>query len=514
MSAHPSFPDPTTDGDTLAKATRPPNTDVTDELSGAPPTAAVLADATVATALPSNGALVESSRSADNDALRSAASAVRSQSRWATLYSDALASVFRFAAFEELTQLIHVHRHWRDVVIRMPPLAVPAIIHSEADLAAVLLSHARRHVSSLVRRGRYDSRPCYAIASIVALMMVSIHTPWLTQLHVELPAFVSFRGAVEHMCDAFSRFNKLRELTVEMPTKPDPVHVTTANRVIAAIGGLSPALISRLELSVPASGQVSFAPLCSLPQLRIFRFNFESADFGGEKLPLTSAQIEELRTLASLHQLSSPYTRRAQTDFVVRVLQPGHSLKWTVLGSDLCSIIVTAPLAALLHSLPTLTTLRAEIMCSELQFFAQLPLLTNLDLVESWTSVDLTDLVRSLRPCTQLTALALRLFDLASCHMESLLPAFPALASLTLSQLPQLVSLRCFATSALGASLTRLEMRDLPRCPPSEIVHLFGLRSLRTIIIDSLASALNVKQKAEFAAPSARFPLLTARYCM
>lgn len=155
---------------------------------------------------------------------------------------------------------------------------------------------------------------------------------------------------------------------------------------------------------------------------------------------------------------------------------------------------------------------------TDVQFLTQLPSLTDLDLADRSPNpelffdpdpdpaVDLTDLVDSLRRCTQITQLTLRQFNLIGRHLEDLLPALPLLSRLTL-QGSELESLRCFATPALASSLQSLQLRQMPRCPPSELIHLFGLRSLRRLLIQGLSEGLSPELLAEFR-DRQRFPFL------
>lgn len=187
-------------------------------------------------------------------------------------------------------------------------------------------------------------------------------------------------------------------------------------------------------------------------------------------------------TSAFVEQLKTPYTGASQGDFLGRLLQPGHQFGWTSpptlgIGSNLC---VTEALASALGSLP-LTRLRASLACLDVRFFTQLLQLTDLELNQHLPEMDLFAFVQSLRHCAGLTSLSLSHFELSSLHIEALLPALPRLSRLSLVEMSQLESLRCFDSPPLAASLTSLSMMLLRGCPPTELTHLFGLVSLRSL---------------------------------
>lgn len=170
---------------------------------------------------------------------------------------------------------------------------------------------------------------------------------------------------------------------------------------------------------------------------------------------------------------------------------------------------MTAPLAAVLGSLPTLSSLHAELRCADASFFAQLMQLSELQLDGRVSGAAPAALIGLLRHCSQLIRLSLASFPLTSAHLAELLPAFPRLSCVKLQYLSKLESLRCFATPALAKSLSRLELDSLWACPWSELTHLLGLRWLRFLDISFARTDVNREQhQAVFAIPSQRFPMM------
>lgn len=80
---------------------------------------------------------------AADSAASSAAAANPPFSRWATLYNDALHSIFNFASLVEWARLLSVSRRWGEAVLSMPPLSA-VILHNHAKLS-VSLGRCVRH---------------------------------------------------------------------------------------------------------------------------------------------------------------------------------------------------------------------------------------------------------------------------------------------------------------------------------------------------------------------------------
>lgn len=227
---------------------------------------------------------------------------------------------------------------------------------------------------------------------------------------------------------------------------------------------------------------------------------------------MTDTQIRELRALTSVHKLTSPFTGQDEAEFYHRMLQPGHACQWTSLGEER-AITVTAPLAAVLGTVPTLTSLNATLVRGPVQFLAELRALTSVCLAPEGrpflpSKVDPTTLVAALCHCTAITNLRLSGFGFTAHHLDDLLPAFPRLSSLSLADLPELESLRCLATAALASSLQDLRLSVLPSCSSSAVARLLGLRSLQQLTLTYLWPDMRPRLDPVFRNRQ-RFPQLT-----
>lgn len=223
---------------------------------------------------------------------------------------------------------------------------------------------------------------------------------------------------------------------------------------------------------------------------------------------LSVQQIADLREMTGVQHLDVPGS------LLVRLLQPGHRFECTSIGPIAGPIDIDEPLADVLGSLPTLTTLNAELHCKDVLFFRQLRELTELVLVRSgWARREEDELVAALQCCTKITRLTLRgQFAFTGQHLEALLPAFPSLSSVDLYALTELESLACFATPSLAASLTSLRLSTLPSCPPIQLTHLFELHSLQSLSIRFLQAAPDAELTAAFRVSSPWFSSLQASF--
>lgn len=198
--------------------------------------------------------------------------------RWATLYTDALHSIFQFASLQDLARLMSVSRQWGESVLSTPPVAASAVIGDDAHLTRVLSSRMRRHISSL-QLPDCGGRSPYQISSTAELQLVCT-APWLTELSVGLRADDSFDDEAAVVCASLLRFPLLRDLTVEVFSIAgfsNPAIISGCNRIVNTIGSLS--ALHTLNL-VPSSDcdVISLDPLAALKQLRVFSFGCEGVD--------------------------------------------------------------------------------------------------------------------------------------------------------------------------------------------------------------------------------------------
>ena len=262
-------------------------------------------------------------------------------------------------------------------------------------------------------------------------------------------------------------------------------------------------------------------------QLRRLRLGHAEEFLTGDVV-FSDTQIDELRSLAQLHEFDNPYECNdsvQQQRLLRRILQPSHKLQWRRLCVRGEPLMVTDPLLApLLASLPTLTELSVcfeeergtdangdeiEIpgyVAPALSFFLPLRQLTSLSV--SGHRVDYDELAQSIAGCSQLTSLMVGNGSIASRHLEAMLPCHPKLATVTLFGCSQgLDSLRCFDSAALSASLTQLTVKwcfGLSR----ELHHLLRLRSLVSIEFHGPLDP-KAEHRGAFVKRSERFPHLT-----
>lgn len=342
------------------------------------------------------------------------------------------------------------------------------------------------------------------VLSPAQLQLGSVLAAWLIELH-------TVTSGDAELISALSWYRHMRCLSIAFSSV---LSTEACIRLMDAISTLNPATMHTLSITFACHSQLaplSFAPLSALTELRKFAFLFQSR---GRSEMIGDTQINELRNLSSRHRLQSPYATSgpfAEAKFFTRLLQPGHAIQWTKLGTacDPDRLPITEPLATVLGSLPTLRMLSAKLRCGDVRFFTQLPQLITLDLSGPGVTANLAELVESLRHCSQLTSLSLTDFGFTAQHVSALLPAVPQLHDVSLVNLPLLGSLCCFATPALASSLQVMWLGSLPACPSSEVCHLLSLRSLRRLHVRGLLGPGHSEMDSAFR-DSRRFPILVS----
>jgi hypothetical protein len=191
-------------------------------------------------------------------------------------------------------------------------------------------------------------------------------------------------------------------------------------------------------------------------------------------------QIDDLRSLHQLHALKLSGSNSA---LLCRLLRAPHQLQLQSVKSTRCEWQLDEAAAEALTTLPTLTQLNVKLRTSSLRFLAALPALHTLQLDAEGSDISPESMAEGLRACgPQLTHLVLLSPPFLSAHLCTLLPHLPRLARFELWKAPHLESLRCFADlAALASTLTDLTLDSCPKCPTSELVHLYGLRSLQKL---------------------------------
>ncbi len=141
---------------------------------------------------------------------------------------------------------------------------------------------------------------------------------------------------------------------------------TSVNAILAAFSHHEPLAKLTLFFDGTLPAQVSFAPLQSLPALKTLRL----------KATLSSAQVQEMRSLTQLERLDGSFSERT----LLQMLQPPHQLRWTELpkGSRECVTPAVAALLPFLLHLRTFCLPACHPSLSSLDFLAHLPALTEM----------------------------------------------------------------------------------------------------------------------------------------
>lgn len=154
----------------------------------------------------------------------------------------------------------------------------------------------------------------------------------------------------------------------------------------------------------------------------------------------------------------------------------------------------------LLECLPCLQEVEIELTgpTVDIYFLGSPPSLRTLKLEKgyrSWTLVESMRIVATIQRCSQLRALRFFSVCITSSQLSLILPSLPHLTELNLAILPALTSPAFLSTDALAASLTMLNLFGCMRVPCSEIEHLMGLASLKTLAIREMKELLTDEQK-------------------
>lgn len=226
---------------------------------------------------------------------------------------------------------------------------------------------------------------------------------------------------------------------------------------------------------------------------------------------LTDAQVEQLRALPHLTQLSSCLS----TIQLCRFLRTPHTLRWQSLMDY--PVEVNAELSLLLPSLPSLALLSVNLLadCSPV-FFSRLTNLVELALqLDDFTDpAALDSLASSLQTCTQITDLSLFHGLLTADQMSVMLSQCTDLCALHLSDASELDSLRFLSSGSIPRTLTSLTLEMCKHLPLVELQHVHALQSLeRLCVYYSFAEKMDEHTLAPYQPPSLLLPnLRTLKY--
>jgi hypothetical protein len=258
--------------------------------------------------------------------------------------------------------------------------------------------------------------------------------------------------------------------------------------------------------------RMRFGPLRALVALRHL-----DLDFDGLFDEFSEEQVDELRMLPWLESFqSSCFSNSA----LVHLTRLPHDLRWKSLGPR--AIFLVDESAAAIGRLPSLTELVAQAWRGSAPF----PQLSGYNFLRELTNLRRLELdckgrpesaggslLDSLQRCTQITELQLTACQFTSEHLVALLPCLPHLARLTLIQFEWLESLAAFSSSPpLVESLRHLRIDRSNAWPLADLVHLHGLRSLRTFEVILPPSRLEEDGDADRLLASLTLPASAVRF--
>ena len=197
------------------------------------------------------------------------------------LYRHALESIFGFLNQRELVAALQVSKDWLAEVKSTASLRLK-VAKPSASLRGVARSAMGHHVAEL------GGGTSYVTVNANSLITVARLTPQLRVLKCDL----KLTPSVEPLTFPIG----LRELHLGMIGNPSVANVNTTIEIISRLP-----LLNALALFVPAiDSQVSFAPLASLPLLRILGIN-RLDGFNTQAANLSDAQIAQLGALRSFN---------------------------------------------------------------------------------------------------------------------------------------------------------------------------------------------------------------------
>jgi hypothetical protein len=274
------------------------------------------------------------------------------------------------------------------------------------------------------------------------------------------------------------------------------------NEVLAAVGRLP--LLKEFAVHLPAiDGQLSFAPLASLPLLR------DLCIFTPNDAVLSDAQVAQLRALPLLERLEM---RSMSTSLLRRLLAQPHNLQWQEIALPR---LLSDKAAALLPQLPSLTALGAPTVfttCSHFDFLRRLPNLVrvclDLQLREPSGAGRIDSLMAALSCCRRIGLLSLISTEISAAHLSELLPRLPRLLIFRFG-CPNISTLAFLAQPPMTDQLASLMLVECRRLPLTELRHVHALRGLKELRLnESFDEPMDTMHQMLHTPPSVLLPQL------
>ena len=418
----------------------------------------------------------------------------------------ALESIFAMLQMQDLIQTLAVSRLWATAVRSMKPILARIerdygvsfreqnAFRPLASISSIAASPLLRHIAALHVRGKIGLCTPLDNASLGLLVQ---HAPNLTSLWCNLTLTPNVPPVLPV---------KLTILDLQLgddciwTAATDKFTDAEVNGVLTALAALPSLSCIRLRLcAFQREASVEWSILAASPSLTDLTLYTAQ----GNAPNLSHTQVDQIRL--SLGHLQRFNLGWIHPDILGRFLQPPVTARWRDVGQLSCY----ERTGDLLLTLPTLTKLDLKYMedTANVDFLAQLPLLTVLSLSCSPLDYHVDALSASLAACTGLTELSLSCgFD--SAHWSALFNKLPMIRKLSIDSRGRLETLRCFAAGPITQSLEDLTIRG--ELPPSELSHLSGLRRLRTLHLEHrFSSRLDDATIDSVSPPTPLLPALT-----
>lgn len=412
-----------------------------------------------------------------------------------TLYPHALQSIFKFCTLRELNALVTANRVWSSAVASTPTVCAHLRVTSADHVSRVAASRLSHQVTRVSHRS----------PSLPALRLLCDRMPWIQEYTF---CWLPERRPCDAESLALARLQHIKTLTLDLQSdgvsRIDSTsfqHAAAANHLVRAASCMQQLEHLTLQLACH-DDEIVLAPLTALTGLRTFEM------YACSQAPAWRPSLEQvaaLRSMAGLEYFQHNFSDRNGTlRMMLQDSAPALRLKSALVAA------ATANHIPALQLLPDLIELDVQLNCAEVAFLASLPLLSALKLRPPSSSfrsstfklstAQLTQIFQTVQRCTQIASLRIESLAVTSEHMHELLPNLPRLATLWLGRVSALTSLSFLATEALATSLAQVALLMCVKVPSSDIVHLLGLRSLRSLSVSGLDAPLTLSQKAQLRA--------------
>ena len=420
------------------------------------------------------------------------------------IYRHALEAIFELLNLQDLIPILAVSRDWSAAVKCMRPVNASIardewrsifekkVFRPVFPNASLVASPLLRHLAAL-HITHAHSGVVWTELDNASLAVLAQHAPNLRSLWCKL----ALRPNEPLILPA-----KLQSLQLQL----DHTHtVPEINDVLTALVALP--LLSRLCLRASAfedESDVELSRLEACPSLS----ELAIANLRGSAPMLSGPQVKQIRS--SLGHLQRINVGWMDSGLLARFLLPPVTARWRDIGF----VEADVRTGELLLRLPSLTKLDLG-LCSDdggtcVDLLPQLLQLTSLKLdcnKDGAWAVSADALLASLARCTGLSELDLSC-GFNSAHWSALFAKLTKITKLTIRR-GDLESLQCFAAGPITHSLEELTLSGT-ELPPSEFPHLYGLRRLRVLHLESCFSALMDDDTIQsFSPPTPRMPALT-----